>query len=45
MNIEKLSKSKYKIIGLVRTNVLRDLLELFDIRSYNDKENELLLTM
>lgn len=43
MNIEKLSKSKYKIIGLVRTNVLRDLLELFDIRSYNDKENEIII--
>ena len=41
MNIEKLSKSKHKIIGLVRTNVLRDLLELFDIRSYNNKENEI----
>tara|TARA_B100000963_G_scaffold210908_1_gene183738 strand:+ start:7044 stop:7667 length:624 start_codon:yes stop_codon:yes gene_type:complete len=41
MNIEKLSKSKYKITGLVRTNVLRDLLELFDIRSYHDKENEI----
>jgi len=41
MNIEKLSKSKYKIMSLVRTNVLRDLLELFDIRSYNDKDDEI----
>ena len=43
MNIEKLSKSKYKIMNLVRTNLLRDVLELFDIRSYYDKENEIII--
>ena len=39
MKINKLSDSKYKITGLVRTNVLRDLLELFDIRAYTDNKD------
>ena len=43
MKINKLSKSKYKISSLVRTNVIRDILELFDIRSYNDKDNEIII--
>ena len=43
MNIEKLNESKYKIKALVRTNVLRDLLELFNIRAYNDSDNEIIL--
>ena len=43
MKINKLSKSKYKISNLVRTNVIRDILELFDIRSYNDKDNEIII--
>ena len=30
MKIEKISKSKYIINDLVRTNVLRDILELFE---------------
>ena len=41
MQIEKVNKSKYKISGLVRTNVLRDILELFDISSSNDNDNEI----
>ncbi len=41
MQIEKINKSKYKISGLVRTNVLRDILELFDISSSNDNDNEI----
>ena len=43
MKINELSKSKYKIAGLVRTNVLRDILELFDIRSYKDNDNEIII--
>ncbi len=43
MKINKLSKSKYKIESLVRTNILRDLLELFDIRSYKDNDNEIII--
>lgn len=43
MNIEKLNESKYKIKALVRTNVLRDLLELFNIRAYNDSDNEIII--
>ena len=41
MEIEKINESKYKISGLVRTNVLRDILELFDISSSSYKDNEI----
>lgn len=43
MKIEKLSDSKYKINSLVRTNVLRDMLELFNIRSYNNNDSEIII--
>ena len=41
MKIEKINKSKYKIGDLVRTDVLKDILELFDISFSIDKDNEI----
>lgn len=41
MKIEKINESKYKINDLVRTNVLRDILELFDINSHTNNDSEI----
>ena len=36
MKIDKISNSTYKISNLVRTNIISDVLTLFDISSHND---------
>ena len=41
MKIKKINESKYEISGLVRTNVIRDILELFDISSSNNNDNKI----
>ena len=41
MNIEKVNESKYRITSLVRINILREVLELFNIRSYNGNGNDI----
>ena len=41
MKIEKVTDSKYKITGLVRSNIVRDILELFNITVHYNKDSEI----
>lgn len=43
MKIEKVTDTKYKITGLVRSNIVRDIFELFNITVHHNKDSEITL--
>ena len=44
MKINKITDNKYRISGLVRSDIVRDMFDLFNIKTHHSKDDEITLT-